>query len=1585
MDEQSLGRYVRQRRREMDLTQEELARRVGCAAITVRKIEAEDARPSVQIAERLAMALAIPLDDRAEFVRRARAIRPDVEEVLPTPPPSLEEIGSEDLTGRAIRGYALSEKIGSGGMGAVYRAVQPIVEREVAIKIILPAYANHPDFIRRFEAEAQLVARLEHPHIVPLYDYWREPGVAYLVMRLLRGGSLQRLIQEGLLPVENVARLLEQIGSALTSAHRIGVIHRDLKPANILLDEDQNAYLADFGIAKNLGNPDLSDQTQAGAVIGSPQYMSPEQIRSLSIRPQSDIYCLGVMLYELLTGKIPFVGPTPIDFIQQQLSAPMPSLSAHRTGLPALLDKVIARATAKDPDERYSDVPSMLAEFRGAVSGLISQPVTVIEQEDVIPGEIENPYKGLRSFSEADADDFFGRETLVQQLLARLSEGGDLARFLAVIGPSGGGKSSVVKAGLLPALRRGGLLGSENWFYVDLLPGPNPFEELEAALLRAAVNPPSSLLEQLEEGNRGLIRAVNRILPKEPSVELVIVIDQFEELFTLVESEEERALFLSNIVTAIVDERSRVRVVITLRADFTDRPLRYVDFGELIQRRNELVLPLTPDELEQAILSPAKRVGLKVESGLVSAILRDLGDQPGTLPMLQYALTELFDQREKNVLTKQGYQRIGGVLGALGRRAQEVFSALNKREQSVARQVFLRLVTLGEGVEDTRRRVLLGELEQLQSKSEAALRQISITEILGAFGKSRLLTFDSDPITRGPTVEVAHEALLREWARLREWLNESRADLRLQRQLANAAHEWEQAKRDESFLLTGAHLEQFEGWSQTTEVALTQHEREFLNFSLDFAKREESERAEQQAREATLKQRVQRVLQVLVGVFLIAAIISGGLAIWANRQREEALRQASIGLASQAQLELNGTSPERSVLLALEAVENYPYTWQAEQALGQIVREFRLRYIVTGHDDTVEDMAWSPDGSKFATTSRDGTLRIWDAGTRTELLKISAHLALDAGVTLGVRELAWSPDGTRIATAGLDKTAKVWDIATGKEIVIFSGHSDEVWSVAWSADGLWVASASKDGTVKVWNATTGDEKFTLSKKYTGMIISVAWSPDGKRIATANDDETARLWDAETGDEETILSGHTNSVLTVAWSPDGMWLVTASIDGTVRIWDSATGNELSDIRLAYPVWQAAWSPNGLQLATTGADGLAQVWDVSSGKEAFALQGKTLEQFGIAWSPDGKSLATTAGSGFSVRIWDATPATLTLFGAQSIMSWVAWSPDGRHIATADYSEKTAVIWDAQTGIPLLTFAGHTRDVQDVFWSPDGSKIVTTGWDNLAKVWDANTGKELLTFTGHVGEPVAKINGVDALFGGGWSPDGTRIMTAGGDGSVRVWNAKTGEEYLFFQATKDFGASASWSPDGTRIATCAAPGVLQMWDATTGKSIFGGYVHNTADLSFGDPFDSCVPGGWSPDGKKILTTSSGGNGATIWNAETGEKILVFKGHTGGIYFSTWSPNGKRVATGDTNGAVKIWNVETGAVLLSFSFPVGGFLFQLDWSPDGTRLSGANTLNSVEIYRVWQTTEDLIAYAKECCVVRELTPEERQQFGLP
>jgi len=925
--EQPFGQMVKNLRRALRLTQDELARRVGCAPVTLRKIEYGDLRPSVQIAERLAMALEIPLEARADFVRAARAPRPELEEAVVTPAPRLEEIGAEDLSGRAIRGYSLGERIGSGGMGAVYRAVQPLVEREVAVKIILPQFANQPEFIRRFEAEAQLVARLEHPHIVPLYDYWREPNAAYLVMRFLRGGSVQALLQNGAPPLEMVLRLMEQIASALGAAHRAGIIHRDLKPANILLDEDNNAYLADFGIAKNLSNPNLENQTQVDAIVGSPAYISPEQIRSEFVRPQSDIYCLGVMLYELLTGAAPFNGPTPVEIMHQHLTAPLPPLAAHRAGLPGQLDAVIERATAKDALERYENVEQLLKDLRKALRRTEIEELETKKLSVNLPAlaltPADNPYKGLRAFGEGDAQDFFGREALTQQLLVRLGEGGDpsassghdLARFLAVVGPSGSGKSSVVKAGVLPAIRRGGLPNSEQWFVVEMLPGPRPLEELEAALLRIAVNPPASLLAQLKEDKRGLVRAVQRCLPDDPGVELVLVIDQFEEVFTLTPPQDEtaRAHFLDLLVTAVLDERSRVRVIVTLRADFIDRPLSYVDFGELLRQRNELVLPLTPDELERAISGPAERVGLTLEPGLDAAILRDLNDQPGALPLLQYALTELFEKREGRALTKAAYHAIGGVLGALARKAEEVYGALDEAGQLAAKQLFLRLITIGEVAEDTRRRALRMEIESLAgltptpalprpqeartgegADSPSLVGELSdggrgwgmgvISKVIESFGRSRLLSFDRDLATRGPTVEVAHEALLREWERLRDWLGNSRADMRLQRRLANFAAEWHSANHDPSYLLQGAQLRQFEGWAEASAVALTQTEYEFLNASLAERARHAAIEKERQQKEMdmehqlteTQQQRVyasKRVYQIIWAVAFITVIV----------------------------------------------------------------------------------------------------------------------------------------------------------------------------------------------------------------------------------------------------------------------------------------------------------------------------------------------------------------------------------------------------------------------------------------------------------------------------------------------------------------------------------------------------------------------------------------------------------------------------------------------------------------------------------------------------------------------------------------
>ncbi|KAA3661930.1 MAG: hypothetical protein DWQ04_14920, partial [Chloroflexi bacterium] len=784
--------------------------------------------------------------------------------------------------------------------------------------------------------------------------------------------------------------------------------------------------------------------TAVGSLLGTPDYISPEQLRNELVSPPTDIYSLGAVLYEMLTGERPFPNIPIAMLIKKQLEEPIPLVSASRPDLPRQIDTVIQRATAKQPSDRFSNALALADAFRHAIQD--QTPIVIKTDSPVaVPTttHIINPYKGLRAFQESDANNFYGREALVEQLAARLADN----PFLAVVGPSGSGKSSLVKAGLIPALRQEAIPGSDTWFVADMVPGDHPLEELELALLPIAVNPPPDLVGPMQKDERGLLRTIRRILPGEENAQLLLVIDQFEELFTLVNDNGRRLHFLNSLMIALNAPRSPLRIVVTLRADFYDRPLQIQPIANLFKQHVEIVLPLNQEELTWAIREPARQVGVSMADSVVTAMVTDVIDQPGTLPLLQYALTELFEARHGNAMTLAAYQSLGGVSGALAQRAEDLFARFDEAGQEAARQLFLRLVTLGEGGADTRRRVVLSQLQTLR-----------VSETLRVFGNHRLLTFDHDPLTREPTVEVAHEALLREWPRLRRWLDQSRDDVRLQRSLSSFAREWVQNNQADGFLLRRSRLDLFADWAKGLNLALTPDEQSFLKASIAARERREFE---EQARRQQELETIQQLAQERI----------------LSRSRE-------LTFAATHNLDID---PELSVLLVLEAL-NTEYTREAEGVLHQAIQASHMRQRFIGHTEETAQLAYTPDGTKLVSTSRDGTAKVWDVATGAELLSFDNHG--DKVFTVAI-----DPTGEWAVTGGMDGNARVWDLDSGAERRIFSGlYTPTHWGqLDLSSDGSLLAIPSQNNSVKILDTTTGKEIQTLTT--TNVVENVQFSPD----------------------------------------------------------------------------------------------------------------------------------------------------------------------------------------------------------------------------------------------------------------------------------------------------------------------------------------------------------------------------------------------------------------------------------------------------------------------------------------------------------
>lgn len=1023
-----------------------------------------------------------------------------------------------------------------------------------------------------------------------------------------------------------------------------------------------------------------------------------------------------------------------------------------------------AQISRLEQNLRLPDIPTIEARFVPALY-LEEEPKAVtrlldlaanVRREDA-PGLGLCPYKGLNYFSEEDADLFVGREALTSRLTDRifsLTQSGSAVatRFLAVVGASGSGKSSLVRAGLVPALRWNKV--SADWSIQVITPTARPLESLAMSLVgeNGSVAESARLMDDLARDPRSLHLFVKREMKSNNGSRLLLVVDQFEELFALCRSEEERSAFINNLLDAASAADGPVVVVITLRADFYAHCASYLQLREALAQQQEYIGAMTLDELRRAIEEPARRGRWEFEPGLTDLLLRDVGQEPGALPLLSHALLETWQRRRGRMLTLSGYASSGGVRGAIAETAEAVFvDQFTPEQRAIARRIFLRLTELGDetGTGDTRRRATFDEL--ILKPEESTLTQ----SVLKTLADARLI------ITSEHSAEVAHEALIREWPTLRGWLEENREGLRLHRHLTESAQEWESRNRESDVLYRGARLAQAREWASLHRDEMNTLELAFLEASQTFAEQEANEREMQRQRELEAAQKLVEVehrraeeqahvagqlrkrSMYLAGTLIVAvalAVVAGFLG-W---QGQTASRQSTSRELAAAAIGNLDVDPERSVLLSLEALST-DYTLEAEDALHQSVMASRVRLVIPAHGPgALVNVTFSPDGKYLTSAGTDETVKVWDSSNGKLPFVVNGHAAAcradgkvlatvpaDGSVKLWDAEsgseiplagpidagngVMFSADGSRLVTVTPVNLPRIWDVRTAKELVNFPGHEDYVSFAFFSADGSRVLSASDDGTARVWNASTGEELLALH--HSGWVWHAAFSPDGKRVATVSGNE-AFVWDAVTGEKIFTLNGHTNTVYTVAFSPDGTRIATGSEDRKIKIWDAGSGRELFTLAgHGGGVSGVAFSPDGKYLASGSDDGTVRIWDVTPGSELLALSGSAVDQ--IQFSPDGAHLVGTADG--AARIWDvATGGQVRSLSGADAMFVARLSPDGRILATADEKSNIA-LWDANSGDLLHAWTAHTGRINALLFSPDGARLVSASDDYIVKLWN------------------------------------------------------------------------------------------------------------------------------------------------------------------------------------------------------------------------------------------------------------------------
>ncbi|MBD2778651.1 caspase family protein [Iningainema tapete] len=1080
------------------------------------------------------------------------------------------------------------------------------------------------------------------------------------------------------------------------------------------------------------------------------------------------------------------------------------------------------------------------------------------------------PYRGLQYFDckESDAQYFFGREVLTDQLLEKVRT----SNFLAVLGASGSGKSSVVRAGLLYQIKLGRRLsGSENWQIKIFRPGEHPLHSLALAFVDSGLSDidRASQLAKAEEllakGGVGLGQLINAT----DAERVVLVADQFEEAFTLCQNISDRQRFFECLLGALPYTGNKLCIVLTMRADFFGKcaEQEYSGLAQQIQQHLVTVTPMTKEELTEAITAPARKVGLQIQEELVQQIISDVEGSPGSLPLLQYTLTELWQQQQ---FTLAAYTRLGGVKGTLEKRATEVYESLSREEQLVAKRIFLELTQLGEGTEDTRRRVLLDNL--VSSPQQKAV----VERVIGKLADENVrLLVTSTLVEKGTesgiraVVDVAHEALIRNWLLLRQWVAENREALRQQRKIESEAQEWQDNSKGNDYLLQGAKLAQAEDFlpSYGEQISLSSLAQDLIAASRAERERREQVAEESRQRELQQERKARHAAQNTIALVSIVAIFAVGQWIKAEEQFNIALLQGLNTIATisnDSDLNLNALINNVKAGKQLQKVEHSVKVdagikMQVLANLHQVIYGVREQNRLIKHDAEVTSVAFSPDSKTLASASSDSTVKLWR--TDSSLITTLKHDA-------AVNSVAFSPDSKTLASASSDKTVKLW--RTDGSLITTLKHDAMVDSVAFSPDGKTLASASWDKTVKLWRI---DGSLISTLKHDAAVNSVAFSPDGKTLTSASSDKTVKLWRTD-GSLITTLK-HDAMVDSVAFSPDGKTLASASWDKTVKLW-RIDGSLISTLKHDAAVNSVAFSPDGKTLTSASSDKTVKLWR-TDGSLITTLKHDD-EVYSVAFSPDGKTLAS-ASRDKTVKLWRIDGSLITTLKHDAEVNSVAFSPDGKTLASASLDE-TVKLWRIDGS--LITTLKHDTKVTSVAFSPDGKTLASASYDKTVKLWRIDS--SLISTLRH-----------DAIVDSvAFSPDGKTLASASWDKTVKLWRI---DGSLISTLRHDAAVrSVAFSPDGKTLASVSYDKTVKLWHSD--GSLISTLRHDNTvwDVAF------------SPDGKTLASASSDKT-VKLWHSD-GSLISTLKGHDAEVFSVAFSPDGKTLASASRDKTVKLWN---------------------------------------------------------------------------